>query len=83
MTDKRPPSAVVPHGDGALLYDYRATRRMLGGIAQSTLEQLVALGPNRGGIASVTVGMPGSRKPRRMFRPEDIAAFVESRRLAS
>ena len=77
MTPHRPQGLVIP--DDALLVDYKAARKMLGGIAQSTIEHLVALGPDNGGIASVTIGTPGSRKPRRMFRPEDLVAYVERR----
>jgi hypothetical protein len=57
------------------LYDYREARKLLR-IAQSTLEAFV----RRGEIASVTVGRPGSRKPRRLFRHQDLVAFIESRR---
>lgn len=77
MTPTRPPKGVIP--DDALLVDYKTARRMLGGLAQSTMENLVALGPDNGGIASVTVGVPGSRKPRRMFRPADLEAYIERR----
>jgi hypothetical protein len=81
MARTDPPSATQPDEPTELpwAWDYAMTRRALGGIAQSTLEQLVARGPDDGGIASFVVGVAGSRKPRRMFRPADVREFIDRR----
>ena len=64
--------------DEVPLLNYRDLRKRLH-CSQSTAEMLVRTGQ----IRSVQIGAPGSRKPRRMFRPEDVEAYLASRALAS
>lgn len=55
------------------LLTYKDLRRLLR-CSQSTAERLAV----SGAIRSVQIGTPGSRKPRRMFRMEDVQAFLEA-----
>lgn len=64
----------MAHDDEAPLLTYRDLRRRLH-CSQSTAEMLVRTGQ----IPSVTIGAPGSRKPRRMFRPVDVDAYLAGR----
>jgi excisionase family DNA binding protein len=59
-------------GGGGSLLTYRDLRNQLR-VSQRTLEHLVKSGQLR----SVQIGRPGSQRPRRMFRPEDVAAYLE------
>lgn len=56
------------------LLTYRDLRRKLR-CSQSTAEMLVRTGQLR----SVSIGAPGSRKPRRMFEPAEVARFIAER----
>lgn len=56
------------------LLGYRELRKLLG-CSQSTAEMLVRTGQ----LHSVQVGAPGSRKPRRMFRPVDVEEYLAAR----
>lgn len=67
----------MAHDEGPLL-TYRDLRRRLR-CSQSTAEMLVRTGQ----IRSVQIGAPGSRKPRRMFRPEDVDAYLAAVEAAS
>jgi hypothetical protein len=78
MARTPPPSATVPAEDTAI-FGYPVMRKKLGGISQSMAELLVKFGPDHGGIDSITVGVPGSKRPRRMFTDEHIAEYIERR----
>jgi hypothetical protein len=56
------------------LLSYRELRRKLR-CSQSTAEMLVRTGQ----MPSVQIGAPGSRRPRRMFRPADVEEFINKR----
>lgn len=60
-------------GEHSQLLTYRDLRRRLR-ISQKTAETLALTGQ----IRSVRIGAPGSKNPRRMFRPEDVDAYLAS-----
>jgi Helix-turn-helix domain len=68
---------MVIEGLGTLL-TYRDLRKVLR-CSQGTAEMLVRTRQ----IPSVTIGAPGSKRPRRMFRPEDVEAYLTSRSTAA
>ena len=64
----------MPHDATDTLLTYRELRTRLR-CSQTTAETLA----RKGLIASVEVGVPGSKRPRRMFRSSDVEAFIAAR----
>lgn len=75
---KRIPRKHKPNTSKTLLFPWQVAEELL--ISETSVLRLIALGPGSGGIRGISIGAPGSLRPRKLVHVDDLRAYIAKQR---